>query len=354
MLVYAGGRAMSGPLPDFLRPVTAPLAWGYERIIRARNARYDGGRGVEKLDVPVVSVGNITTGGAGKSPMVAWLARQLLDRGSRPAIAMRGYGATSEQPADEALEYQQMLPDVPVIVNPDRATAVRAFLADRHAIDCLLLDDGFQHRRLHRDLNLVLIDATQKTFRDRLLPAGNLREPLDALTRADAVIITRAAEFDETLASQVAFYHLKPPLAWTRHRWTGLLVHESANPRPHGEAVHWLKGRRVLTMLGVGNPDSVMRQIEAAGASIAANIPARDHERYTPAQLTVARGLCDGVDAMIVTGKDWVKLREMKPINDWPVPIVVPALELEVFTGADALREMVGRVTARGENGMSA
>jgi tetraacyldisaccharide 4'-kinase len=338
---------MSGPLPDFLLPVTAPLAWGYERIIRARNSRFDRGIGIARLDVPVISVGNITTGGVGKTPMVAWIARQLLDQARHPAIAMRGYGATGEAPADEALEYEDRLPQVPVIADPDRFNAVRTFLAQQEGIGCIILDDGFQHRRVYRDLDLVLIDATQGTFTDRMLPAGNLREPIDVLKRADAVIVTRAECVNQTLASQIEFYHHKRPVAWSRHKWTKLIVREAQQVEPREQSVDWLNAKRVVTMLGVGNPKAVMQQIEESGATIAANVPARDHERYTPQQLTVARGLCAGADALVVTGKDWVKLRDMKGIDVWPVPIVVPVVEIEMFAGADALNELVLRATAQ-------
>jgi len=341
---------VSGPLPGLFLPVTAPLSWAYERVIRLRNARYDRGDGVNALDVPVMSVGNITAGGTGKTPMVTWIARQLLAAGHQPAIAMRGYGASHDMRSDEAIEYQHLLPDVPVVADPDRTRAVRSFLASNDTIDSVILDDGFQHRRLHRDVDLVLIDATRGTFSDRLLPAGYLREPLDALARADAVIITRTPGVDTTLASQVERYHGRPPIAWSRHWWRELTVHDPAEASSRTEPVDWLEGRRVLTMLGVGNPESIIDHIEAVGARVSANVPARDHEAFTSAKLRVARGLCDGVHAMLVTAKDWVKLREMPEISEWPVPIIVPMLEIDVFDGAAALTELLKQRAGAGCN----
>jgi tetraacyldisaccharide 4'-kinase len=359
---------MSGPLPRVLFPITTPLAWGYERIIRARNARYDRGVGVKRVDVPVISVGNITMGGTGKTPMVAWIAERLISHGRRPAIAMRGYGATADQAGDEQLEYAERLPNVPLIVNPDRVQAIRAALAARPDFDCVILDDGFQHRRLHHDLNIVLVDATRDLEADRLLPAGHLREPLDSLRRADAVVVTRAARVNSSLASMIERHHGKPPLAWARHQWQSLMVFlsdglsvpglpnideaestcEASGLTLHHASADWLRGKRVLTMLGVGNPDAVIAQIESHGATVVANVPARDHESYTPAKLRVAHGLCGGVDAMMVTLKDWVKIRTLlaravsrssQPM--WPVPIIVPQLAIEVFAGADQLESLV-------------
>jgi tetraacyldisaccharide 4'-kinase len=295
--------------------------------------------GTLQVPVPVISVGNITTGGTGKTPVVAWIAELLLAAGHRPAIAMRGYGATAGRPADEQAEHESRQPEVPVVAHPDRHAALSAFLPDHPEIDCVVLDDGFQHRRLRRDLDLVLVDATAGTMRDRLLPRGNLREPTASLRRADAVIITHAGSVDPALAAAVAALHGREPLAWCRPEWTALRVMDEEGERACDP--DWLSGRRVLTLLGVARPDRVRRQLVAAGAAIAADVPARDHERFDVAKLTVARGLCDGVDAMVMTGKDWVRARDLIDLSRWPAPIVVPELRVEFLAGAGALRERI-------------
>lgn len=329
---------MSGPLPEVLAPLTVPASWMYERIIALRNARFDRGQGVQRIDRPVISIGNITTGGTGKTPMVMWIARKLLDAGFHPAIAMRGY-RSSGGVSDEQAEYVERLPDVHVLAHPNRFEALRSFLPLHPQVDCVLLDDGFQHRQLHRDLDLVLIDVTAGTFRDRMLPAGNLREPLDNLRRADAVIATRADEVQDDFAQAVARFHGKPLLAWAHHRWRHVDVHDRAGSQCH--EVDWLRRKRVLTMLGVGNPKAVIRQLEEFGAHVAVNIPCSDHERYHRAKLAVARGLATGCGAVVVTGKDWVKLRDLIDWSIWPVPIVVPRLEMDVFEGADRVLDLV-------------
>ena len=339
---------MSGPLPGFLAPLTVPASWVYGLIIAARNRRYDRPGSAKSVAVPVISVGNITAGGVGKTPMVAHLAEMLLAAGHKPAIAMRGYGPKADDTgmSDEQAEYAVRLPHVPVIADPDRFEALTRFLPQNPTVDCVLMDDGFQHRRLHRDLDLVLIDATQPLYLQRLLPAGFLREPLENLKRADAVIVTHAESVDGSLARQIARYHGRPPLAWSGHKWSGLRRFEK--DREAGESIDlaWLSGRRVLTMLGIGKPRSVLDQLHKLGAEVPANIPARDHERYDRAKLATARGLCEAVDAMVITAKDWVKVRSLIDLSSWPGPIVVPDLTLDVFHGADALRDLVLKTVA--------
>lgn len=330
---------MSSPLPHYLAPLTVPASWVYRCAIASRNRQYDRGNGVRRLDVPVISVGNITTGGVGKTPMVAWIARLLVDAGRRPAICMRGYGATRTQRSDEQMEYEAILPDVPVIADPDRATAATAFLREHPEIDCVLLDDGFQHRQLHRDLDLVLIDATQDLASQRMLPAGHLREPLENLRRADAVIVTHADAVDERLVQTIVRFHGRKPTTWARHAWPSLRRMDASGE--HTEPQSWLAGKAVVTMLGIGNPRAMREQIIAAGASIAADVPVRDHQQYDRHMLAAIREKAATADAMVVTGKDWVKLRDVLDLHDWPVPVIVPELAIEVIEGRDALEAMI-------------
>lgn len=330
---------MGQPMLTMLRRAALPASWAYRRVIDARNARFDAGHGVQRLDRPVISIGNITVGGTGKSPMVQWVAALLREAGHVPVIAMRGYGAARGEKNDEQLEYEWRLPGVPIVADPDRHAALTEFLQNRSDVDCVVLDDGFQHRQLHRDLDLVLLDASANTFDDVMLPAGRLREPLGSLRRADGVIVTRCGAVDPSIGERVQQFHGGAPVAWAEHRWSGLLIIERGEQRC--EDVRWLDGRRVLTLLGVGHPRSVEAQIKAAGARIAARIPARDHERYDRATLVTARGLCEGVDAMVMTAKDWVKVRRLIDSRDWPSVIVVPVLEMHVHQGEPALRELL-------------
>src|SRR5262245_29106801 len=158
-------RRARGPLPPALLPVSAMAAWVYGLAVAARNARYDRG-GSARLGVPVISVGNLSVGGSGKSPMVRWVARRVAALGVAPVVALRGYRARPGESSDEEAEHRAELPGVAVVANPKRAAALRAFLAEHPEVGCAVLDDGFQHRQLRRDLDLVLIDASADTLRD--------------------------------------------------------------------------------------------------------------------------------------------------------------------------------------------
>lgn len=340
----------SGPLPNFLRPITIPASRLYRRAIDRRNARFDRGEGVRSVDRPVISVGNITTGGVGKTPFVRWLARRLINEGHRPMIAMRGYGGTAERPSDEAMEYEATLPDVPLAVNPDRIAGIEAALgaAAGRDVDCIVLDDGFQHRRLARDVDLVLIDARAHTFEQRMLPAGHLREPLRNLRRATGVIVTHAEEVNRQLAMAIDEHHGKPALAWTRHAWTGLDLHHPDRRTEQAE-VDWLRGKRLAAMLAVGNPQAAIRQAEAAGARIESRRIERDHHRYRPADVQRVLESSDGDAAgVLTTMKDWVKIRPL--LGDmseaWQKPIVVPRLEIAFIEGEAAVLDLVRSVLA--------
>jgi tetraacyldisaccharide 4'-kinase len=165
-------------------PYTAAVNW--------RNRRFDGPHSaVRRVGVPVVSVGNLTLGGTGKTPMVEWIANWLVQRNVRVAIVSRGYGAAAADKNDEALELEQALAGVPHVQNPDRVAGALTAV-ERFGVELILLDDGFQHRRLARDLDVVLLDATAPFGFEHVFPRGMLREPVRGLQRADVVCLTRA------------------------------------------------------------------------------------------------------------------------------------------------------------------
>lgn len=335
---------MNTTLTGLCKPITVPASWLYGAAIAMRNRGFDKGRRVQRVDnrTPVISVGNITTGGVGKSPMVAWIVDLLSAHGHTPVIAMRGYRARPGERSDEEADYLDRFDDIHVLANPDRIRALKAFLPMHPGVDCVLLDDGFQHRFVHRDLDLVLIDATRNTFRDELLPAGRLREPIGNLKRADAVIITHAFDTDDLIEAKVQGTHGKKPIAWADHRWTHLRMFESSDEERWVD-VNWLKGKGVITLLGVGNPEAIIVQLEKAGARVMANIPAGDHEPYDRAKMMVLKGLCSGAQAVVMTSKDWVKARDLIDLPAWPVPIVVPHLTLDVYEGVRDLQELILR-----------
>lgn len=317
----------------------------YASAIARRNRAFDAGRGVVTLDRPVVCVGNLSTGGTGKSPMVAWIVRALRDAGHDPCIAMRGYRSQSGV-SDEAEEYRSVFEDLPVVARPDRLQGlIELFATERgRRVDRVVLDDGFQHRRIARDLDLVLIDATRNPFADALIPAGRLREPVESLRRATHVVITHAERTEGTalarLAERIDHAHDRPPVAVTEHAWSGLRISDSSGDR--AEPVSWLRGRRVLVLCAIGNPAAFLAGVEAAGARAADVVVLRDHDPYAP--LTVGR-VADRIaaasaEAVVTTGKDWTKLAR-RDLSAWRVPVVRPVLELRFREGESALRKAI-------------
>lgn len=339
---------MTSPLPSALLPLTIPLAWLYQIAIERRNRRFDKGNRVKKIDRPVISVGNITLGGTGKTPMVMWIVDSLLKQGHKPVIAMRGYGAKSSNESDEALEYEDRFgKDVPVIIQADRYSALQSFLnkTENEKYDCVVLDDGFQHRRLHRDLDVVLIDATQNTFKDRMCPSGMLREPLTNLKRADVVILTRCNNPSEELAAQTNRFHGKVPIAYATHEWITLKLYGKSEET---KSVDWLQGKKVSTLFGTGNPSSIEDAVTSSGATILTRIPASDHQTYTPAYLSkMFSSLPSQTDALVTTHKDWVKIRSFINAIELYIPVVVPVLSLNVKSNSNEFQSMLIKAVTR-------
>lgn len=332
----------NGPMPAVLGATLGrALAPVYGMVVTHRNRRFDAGVGVVRLDRPVISVGNLSVGGTGKTPMVRWVCERLLDAGATPAIAMRGYKSAGGE-SDEAMEYADALPGVPVVAQPDRTAGLRALFATDagSAVNAVVLDDGFQHRRIARDLDIVLIDCCRPVAGARLLPAGWLREPMASLARAHAVVLTHAeraskAEVDEA-QSVVAAHAPGVPIAVCEHAWASLRVGEET----HG--VDWLLGKRVAVACAIGNPAAFIAGIRGAGAKIAAEVVLRDHDAFGRAAAARIEAAMSSADALVVTEKDWVKIRRTN-LAESEFPIVRPSLAMCFREGEDGL---AGRVRA--------
>ncbi|MBW7904538.1 MAG: tetraacyldisaccharide 4'-kinase [Phycisphaerae bacterium] len=294
--------------PSWLMPLLAPAATLYEWAVRRRNRRYDSGLArVVRADAPVISVGNITVGGAGKTPLVIDLLRQLRELGRSPAVLTRGYGSRRPQDADEVREIEETGRGV-VVADPDRVRGAR-IAADRHRADVLVLDDGFQHRRLARDLDIVVIDPLDPWGGGRLLPAGRLREPVEGLRRAGLIVISRS---NLAPASATAGIHARlrdigvaAPVVTARVEAVAIEHAGGACDPPD-----FLRGRRVLAVCGLGNPASFMRLVESLGAELTGACEFPDHHRYHRADVArIARHASNGrAETVLTTGKDWVKL----------------------------------------------
>ena len=279
----------------------------YALAVRARNAMFDRGwKTIHRVGVPVVSVGNLSLGGTGKTPCVEYVARFYRELGVQVAILSRGYGSEAGR-NDEAMVLEENLADVPHLQGADRAALAATAIEELEA-ELLVLDDGFQHRRLHRDLDLVLIDATWPATRDWIFPRGTLREPLSSLKRASVVMLTRcdqASGVDELQAALTARFP-GVPVVLTEHRPVGLLRGDAE------ESVDRLRGQRVAGFCGLGNPAGFRRTLEALGASVVDFRAYPDHHPYSGADVSElnawAERLTDGT-LVLTTQKDMVKIR---------------------------------------------
>jgi tetraacyldisaccharide 4'-kinase len=285
---------------------SVPYGWG----VRWRNRLFDRGwKHAVRAAVPVVSVGNLTVGGTGKTPCVEYVARFYRRLGLRVAVLSRGYGS-AHGPNDEALVLEENLPDVPHLQGADRA-ALAATAVEELESEVLVLDDGFQHRRLARDLDVVLVDATDPWGGGHLLPRGLLREPPRGLRRAGVVVLTRCDQVGAgeraRLREAVARFAPGVPLAESRHRPLGLVTAGGAEA-----GLDLLQGRPAAAFCGLGNPDGFRHTLEQLGAAAVAFRTFPDHHAYTRADVEGLRGWAGQLPAgcvILTTQKDLVKLR---------------------------------------------
>ena len=326
---------MNSPIPSWLHFLAVPASLLYGCIVRIRNSYYDKPSAAQKVDKPVISVGNLTVGGTGKTPLVTWIVQTLRKHGHHPAVVMRGYASIDPTKADEAVEYRERIPDIDVIVGADRVSTINAYLQNGGEADCFVMDDGFQHRRLHRDLDIVVMDLLRDAFSQKMLPAGWLREPISGLARADAVVVSHARMSDPQFASKVERVLGEPPLAWTSHHWAGLSLFDAACERK--ETLDWLTGKSVAVRLGIGYPGPVIEALVRLGTKIAVQLHAGDHQPFTSQEVDELVQTSSNVDAVVMTLKDWVKARDVMVLSDLQCPVVVPDLALEVVEGANEL-----------------
>ena len=321
-----------------LRALEAP----YGVAVAWRNRRYD--RGTADLfrpPVPVISIGNLTTGGTGKTPLVKWTAHRLRELGLRVAILSRGYRAEQGGLNDEALELELDLPDVPHLQNPDRAASARVAVEELE-MQVLLLDDGFQHRRLARDLDIVLLDALEPFGFGHLLPRGILREPRCALRRADVIVLSRAdlVEAESRLCLKEEARRLAPGALWCEIRHAPHALVNARERRP------WqlLAGQPVFAFCGIGNPAGYRRTLDSCGLEIVGWREFPDHHAYTGRDIEELTARCreSQAAAAVCTQKDLVKV-QLAQLG--PVPLWALAIETEFLAGGERLAEMLHNLT---------
>jgi len=324
----------------------------YGVAVRARNACYRTGLArVHRASVPVISVGNLSAGGVGKTPFAAWLARFLVIRRMRPAILSRGYGRHARLAVDdENALLSALAPQVPVVVDPDRVLAARR-AAEEQGAEVLILDDGFQHRRLARDLDIVLIDALWPFGAAHILPRGLLREPLSALRRAGFLVVTRAnlvrPEQVETTARKLERLAPGVPTAWCADAVRGLRPLGAG--AEHGQGLSLLREGRWGAFCGIGNPEGFALTLKQSGCDAAFLTVYSDHEPYTPKQmrLLLRRAAEAGCTGLVTTEKDAVKVEKLLPAPP-SLPAYALQMELHFTKGSDALASAILQAVGKG------
>lgn len=300
----------------------------------------------EQLPVRVISIGGITVGGAGKTPLVRHLARWLVERGQRVVILSRGYGRQGQGVAivsdgsavhldwqsagDEPFLLASTLPGVPVIVGADRTAAGRVAIQELGAT-VLLLDDGFQHRRLARDRDIVVLDSTNPFGNGRLLPAGPLREPVTALRRAHAIVLTRVDQGEALDPFHEQVQKLNPAACITELMYRPSGVRSLTDGTV--QSIASLHGVPVLALSGIANPRSFEQTLEDAGATLLHRIRFLDHHPFSQHDLRSALRVADQAGArwVVTTEKDAVRLPAGADLSK----ITVIEIEVKIVKGEE-------------------
>jgi len=339
-------RVWSGQGSPMMRGVLSAAACAYRGALGARQACYSAGLfSTRRLPVPVISIGNLTLGGSGKTPLAALVAAALAELGAAPAIVSRGYGRrtrgvhvvadrdgvrlSAREAGDEPRLLAEQLPGIPVVVGENRYEAGRVAV-ERCGADALVLDDGFQHRTLAKDLDIVAVEGTEPWGNGRLFPRGVLREPMSALKRAHMVVVTNPAHqaAADGIARSLRQHGSRAAVLTASYRPEALRRDGAGAPQPPST----LAGRRVVALAGLASPAGFATTLARLGATVAELVAFPDHHPYAEADLERVRSSARraGVSSIVTTEKDWMRLREV-PRPD----IEIWVLSVRLDMGAD-------------------
>lgn len=297
-----------------------------------------------KLTAPVISVGNLTAGGTGKTPMTIYLARLLQKENYLPAVISRGYGGRAEKKGmivsdgvtiftdaryagDEPIMLAGRLPGVPVIIGQNRYQSAMTAI-ERYGCNIMILDDGFQHMRLHRDLNIVLMDARQPVGNGHVIPRGMLREPCSALEDADAVVLTRSTDKRSPIPGKIASFLNNIPLFQAGQ---AAYLHHFHDPREKSGPFRLenLNGKSVFLFSGIAHNDDFYRTVSAMGAKIKGHAAFADHHRYEEIEIAdiMTAAVKAEADLLLTTEKDLARMQADAPIP-WPLPFAAIGVKM--------------------------
>jgi tetraacyldisaccharide 4'-kinase len=308
---------------------------------------------VREAGRPVISVGNVAAGGTGKTPFVLWLAAELAARGHTPAILTRGYGRSSRGPVvvsdgagalanvdasgDEAAVLGRSLPGVVVVADADRCRGAARALESKPSTSLFLLDDGFSHVGLARNVDVVLLDATAADAGGSLLPAGRLREPLSSLARADVIVVTKCEQAPPAAAASLAARYAPGVTVYRAETEVTAIVDARGAPVRRLD----LPGPTLAAVAGLARPGAFFTTLRAIGIEPAAEIAFPDHTSYGAGQLDrIARtAAAAGATAIVTTDKDAVKLEGRSPLPMYRVSIRMKVAD------ASFLPDLLGRLS---------
>lgn len=336
-LISGRKSGLSAAILRFLFGVPAVF---YSTAIGLRTLLYSKGLlKTHRAGAKVISIGNITVGGTGKTPLVIWLCNLLQQKNVRCAILTRGYRTTQDR-QDEPAILSESCPQAKVIVNPDRVAGA-AEAVDKFGAQVLIMDDGFQHLRLARDLDIVTLDATRPFGYGRLLPAGLLREPITALARADAVVITRCDQVKETELAELEqkLQQINSNMIIARSIHAPICAKSTKNKEINLES---LKNKKVLVFCGIGNPQAFLNTIDALGCNVVDCRVYNDHHFYNFDDVAniYEQATRSRVELILTTQKDWTKIVRLNVLRE-EMPIAYLAIELKFISGEDKLRDLI-------------
>ncbi len=354
-----------------LRLLLGLAAGGYSIAVRLRNFLYSKEwLKVHRSDAAVISVGNITVGGTGKTPLVVWLCKEIISdsrfqiSNCQCAILTRGYKtrrascvmrraknkhntqyAIRNTEIDEPAILAESCPEVKVIVNPDRVAGAGEAIS-KFGANTLIMDDGFQHRRLVRDLDIIAIDATRPFGYGKMLPAGLLREPIASLKRAGAVVITRCDQVTEAELSEIErkLQIINPDVIIARSIHAPTYVKSADNQEI---SLEQLKDKKIFTFCGIGNPDSFFNTIKSLNCDLAGEKVYNDHHHYTNDCLADIYEQAGGLkaDLILTTQKDWTKIKRLALLKK-DIPLGYIGIEIKFLAGEDKLRGLIEKTLA--------
>jgi len=341
----------TGACAECFKVILRGLSFIYALIVRMINYAYDKSwLPKSSLNKPVISIGNITLGGVGKTPLSALLAQYIQQLNFKPVILSRGYKyqlQDGQRVNDEVLLLKEICPDVPVVVGANRFQSAQAYLKENEA-DVFILDDGFQHRKLRRDLDIVVLNATNPFGNEFLLPRGILREPISSLKRADFIILTKVDKADLNVSRIKDILNAldqKENIIECNHVLSGLRDIVSG----HQVGCESLNGQRACLVSAIGDPESFEDLVKSIGIQVAKHFIYRDHYWYKEKDTSEILLFCerDNIRYILTTQKDSMKLKRQSICQHPQIHVLSLDIIIDFRNGKEKIYDRINSLLQR-------